>query len=168
MVSIVLHVAITAAEFASGLWTGSLALMASAAHNLGDAASPGIMLDARLVSRRESDTRRTFGYQRAEVDGTVRMIVAGIVPTANLGTAALLQREFSMEHTTLEFEFDPCMGTGRCAFWTCLLDGSAAEGLRAGWRGGSRKSRLQKSPGEPSQRSPVASGRWMTNRAPSA
>ena len=123
VVSIILNAAITAAEFAAGIWTGSLALMADAAHNLSDAASLGVTLGARLVSRKESDTRRTFGYQRAEVvgafinlialvfialfllkeavtraldpqpvDGTVMMIVAGIALAANLGTAALLHR----------------------------------------------------------------------------
>lgn len=69
VISIVLNVAITVAEFAAGLWAGSLALLADAAHNLNDAGSLGISLYARRVAARDPDRRRTFGYRRAEVIG---------------------------------------------------------------------------------------------------
>ena len=76
MLSIVLNLVITAAEFAAGLWAGSLALLADAAHNLNDAASLGISLVARRVSARQADGRRTFGYHRAEVIGAFVNLIA--------------------------------------------------------------------------------------------
>ena len=60
---------ITAVEFGAGLLAGSLALMADAAHNLSDTASMGTSLIARKVAARDADTRRTFGYERAELIG---------------------------------------------------------------------------------------------------
>lgn len=69
MAAIALNVVITAAEFAAGLMAGSLALLADAAHNLNDAASLGVSLGARLLSQKDPDRRRTFGYRRAEVIG---------------------------------------------------------------------------------------------------
>ncbi|WP_225890039.1 cation transporter [Indioceanicola profundi] len=41
--------------------------MADALHNFSDAASLGVGLFARRISRRHSDERRTFGYAQAEV-----------------------------------------------------------------------------------------------------
>jgi cobalt-zinc-cadmium efflux system protein len=69
VLAITLNVGITAAEFAAGLFAGSLALLADAAHNLSDAGSLGISWYARRVARRAPDRQRTFGYRRAEVVG---------------------------------------------------------------------------------------------------
>jgi len=69
VLAIVLNVGITIAEFIAGIWAGSLALLADAAHNLNDAGSLGISLYARKVATRDPDRRRTFGYRRAEVIG---------------------------------------------------------------------------------------------------
>ena len=67
--AIIFNFLITAAEFVAGLVSGSLALLADAAHNLNDTASMGITLAARKVAAREADERRTFGYERAELIG---------------------------------------------------------------------------------------------------
>lgn len=77
--AILLNALITIAEFVAGLWTGSLALMADAAHNLSDAASMGVTLAARLIARRDSDRERTFGYRRAEVVGAFINLVTLVV-----------------------------------------------------------------------------------------
>lgn len=69
VLAIVFNALITAAEFVAGFLAGSLALMADAAHNLSDTASMGTSLIARKVAAREADTRRTFGYERAELIG---------------------------------------------------------------------------------------------------
>ena len=69
MLAIVFNALITAIEFVAGFVAGSLALMADAAHNLSDTASMGTSLVARKVSTRTADSRRTFGYERAELIG---------------------------------------------------------------------------------------------------
>ncbi len=51
--------------------TGSLALLADAAHMFTDAAALVIALIASIVAARPANDRRTFGYQRAEVFGAL-------------------------------------------------------------------------------------------------
>jgi cobalt-zinc-cadmium efflux system protein len=70
------------AEFIGGWWTGSLALMADAAHMLSDAAALGISLWAARLVRAAASGQQTFGYHRAEVlaalaNGATLFAVAG-------------------------------------------------------------------------------------------
>ena len=51
--------------------SGSLALLADAAHMFTDASALVIALIASVVAARPADDRRTFGYQRAEVFGAL-------------------------------------------------------------------------------------------------
>jgi cobalt-zinc-cadmium efflux system protein len=51
--------------------TGSLALLADAAHMLMDGAALVVALVASVVAARPADDRRTYGYQRAEVLGAL-------------------------------------------------------------------------------------------------
>ena len=69
IVGILLNLAITGAEAVAGVLSGSLALLADAAHNLNDTASLGITLYARRVAGRDATQSRTFGNRRAEVIG---------------------------------------------------------------------------------------------------
>jgi cobalt-zinc-cadmium efflux system protein len=55
------------AEFIGGWLTGSLALMADAAHMLSDAGALALALGAMTLSRRPADDRRTYGLHRLEV-----------------------------------------------------------------------------------------------------
>lgn len=57
---------LTVAQVVGGILSGSLALIADALHNLSDAASLGIALFARKISRKPPDEFKTFGYKRAE------------------------------------------------------------------------------------------------------
>jgi len=56
--------------------SGSLALLADAAHMFTDAAALVIALIATIVAARPANDRRTFGYQRAEVFGA---LVNGVI-----------------------------------------------------------------------------------------
>jgi cobalt-zinc-cadmium efflux system protein len=56
--------------------SGSLALLADAAHMFADAAALVIALVASIVAARPANDRRTFGYQRAEVFGA---LVNGVI-----------------------------------------------------------------------------------------
>lgn len=54
-------------EVVGGLISGSLALLADAAHMLSDSASLGIALGAIWLAEKPATLRRSFGYQRAEI-----------------------------------------------------------------------------------------------------
>lgn len=58
-------------ELAVGLWSNSLALMADAAHMLGDSGALAITLWLAHMSERPRSSRRTYGYRRAEVLGAL-------------------------------------------------------------------------------------------------
>jgi cobalt-zinc-cadmium efflux system protein len=57
-------------EFAGGLLSGSLALLADAGHMLTDAAALTLAWSASSIAGRPADTRRTFGYERLRVIAT--------------------------------------------------------------------------------------------------
>ena len=67
LVAVGINVLLTLAQIMGGIISGSLSLIADALHNLSDAASLGIALFARKISRKPADEFKTFGYQRAEV-----------------------------------------------------------------------------------------------------
>ncbi len=58
---------IAVAEVVGGIVTGSLVLLADAAHMAADAAGVGLSLLAVYFAARPATTRRTFGYARAEI-----------------------------------------------------------------------------------------------------
>jgi cobalt-zinc-cadmium efflux system protein len=60
-------VGIAAAEVIGALVSGSLVLLADAAHMAADAAGVGLSLLAAYVASRPATDRRTFGYARAEI-----------------------------------------------------------------------------------------------------
>lgn len=55
------------AEFAGGLWTNSLALLADAGHMLTDASALGLSLFAVWFARKPADPKKTYGYLRVEI-----------------------------------------------------------------------------------------------------
>jgi cobalt-zinc-cadmium efflux system protein len=54
-------------EIVGGLISGSLALLADATHMFADAAALGLAIAAQYLARRPPDSKRPFGYQRAQV-----------------------------------------------------------------------------------------------------
>ncbi|MEX2599703.1 MAG: cation diffusion facilitator family transporter [Dehalococcoidia bacterium] len=60
-------VAYFGAEVAGAVISGSLALLADAAHTLSDTAALGLALGAAWLAGRPGTVKRTFGYKRAEV-----------------------------------------------------------------------------------------------------
>lgn len=61
------NILLTVVQIIAGLFSGSLALIADAVHNLSDALSLVIAFAARRIARRPADADMTFGYGRAEV-----------------------------------------------------------------------------------------------------
>lgn len=64
---IILNTAFTIFEFMIGLFSGSLALMSDAGHNLTDALSLLISLFANKVATRKANEEATYGYGRATI-----------------------------------------------------------------------------------------------------
>jgi cobalt-zinc-cadmium efflux system protein len=62
-----LTLAFAAIEVVAGILSGSLALIADAGHMLVDSAGLLLALAATAIARRGADSRRTYGYARAEV-----------------------------------------------------------------------------------------------------
>ena len=69
LIAFILNLAFSVFEFVGGLFTGSVAIISDAVHDLGDAASIGISFFLEKKSRRQPDGRYTFGYARYSVIG---------------------------------------------------------------------------------------------------
>ena len=70
-ISLTLTATVMIVQVVGARLTGSLALLADAAHMFTDASALVIALIAATVAARPADDRRTFGYQRAEVFGAL-------------------------------------------------------------------------------------------------
>lgn len=71
IIAIGVNVLLTIAQIIGGVFSGSLALIADAIHNLSDAAALAIALIARRIARVPADEDHTFGHGRAELIGAV-------------------------------------------------------------------------------------------------
>ncbi len=63
----VLNATITIAEILGGIFSGSLALLSDAIHNLSDTFAIVLAYYALKISRKEKNARKTYGYKRAQV-----------------------------------------------------------------------------------------------------
>jgi len=63
----VLNAVITLAEFIGGIFSGSLALLSDALHNLSDTLAIALSYFANRISNKPKDFKKTFGYKRAEI-----------------------------------------------------------------------------------------------------
>ena len=70
-VSLTLTSLVMVVQVVGALFTGSLALLADAAHMFADASALVVALIASVVAARPANERNTFGYQRAEVFGAL-------------------------------------------------------------------------------------------------
>ncbi|KAF0095109.1 MAG: cation efflux system protein CDF family [Puniceicoccaceae bacterium 5H] len=77
--AVIINFALSIAEFAGGIFAGSMSLMADALHNTNDAAALLIAYIARKISRRGADRHYTFGYRRAELIGAMIQLTALIM-----------------------------------------------------------------------------------------
>ncbi len=77
LVAFILNLLFSVFEFFGGLFTGSVAIVSDAVHDLGDAASIGLSYVLERKSRRAPDRTHTYGYARYSV-------VGGLITTAIL------------------------------------------------------------------------------------
>ncbi|WP_308558080.1 cation diffusion facilitator family transporter [uncultured Lactobacillus sp.] len=92
-----LNVVITVAEFLGGIFSGSLALLSDAVHNLSDVGAIILSFIAHLISRRSRNQKKTFGYERAETLAAFTNGVILIVISVVLFIEAI-QRFWKPEH----------------------------------------------------------------------
>jgi len=85
-ISLAITTVVMVVQIVGAAVSGSLALLADAAHMFTDAAALVIALIASIVAARPANDRRTFGYQRAEVFGA---LVNGIILIALSGWVAV-------------------------------------------------------------------------------
>lgn len=78
-ISLTLTSVVMVVQVVGALLTGSLALLADAAHMFADASALVIALIASIVAARPANARNTYGYQRAEVFGALINAVLLIV-----------------------------------------------------------------------------------------
>ena len=84
LVATFLNTVIALVEFAGGILSGSLALFSDALHNLSDAFATFIAYMATLISKREANQSKTFGYKRIEILAALINAVILIVISAYL------------------------------------------------------------------------------------
>ena len=81
MLALALTTAFMAVEVIGGLWTGSLALLADAAHMLTDAGGLALALIAIRFAERPATPQKTYGYVRIEVLSALTNAVVLLVLT---------------------------------------------------------------------------------------
>lgn len=69
LTAFLLNLAFALFEFAGGAWTGSVAILSDAVHDIGDAVSIGASYALERKSARQPDDIHTFGYARYSVLG---------------------------------------------------------------------------------------------------
>jgi cobalt-zinc-cadmium efflux system protein len=87
--ALTLTASVMVVQIIGAILSGSLALLADAAHMFTDAAALVVALIATAIASRPADDRRTFGYQRAEVLGALANGVILIVLCAWVGIEAV-------------------------------------------------------------------------------
>lgn len=105
LIALALNLGITAAEVIGGVVSGSLALLADAAHNFSDAASVLVSYVAWRIARRPANTTRTFGYARAETVGALvnltTLLVIGLYLLYEAGSRLLNPQPGELAGTTM-------------------------------------------------------------------
>ena len=87
LIAFLLNLAFSAFEFFGGIFTGSVAILSDALHDLGDAASIGISFFLERKSKKQPDEVYTYGYGRFSVLGglitTVILLVGSVIMIIN-------------------------------------------------------------------------------------
>ncbi len=71
LIAFILNLAFSVFEFFGGIFTGSVAIVSDAVHDIGDAAGIGISYFLEKKSKQQPDEQYTYGYTRYSVIGSV-------------------------------------------------------------------------------------------------
>jgi cobalt-zinc-cadmium efflux system protein len=83
-IGVTLNIAFVGAEVAAGLWSGSLALLADAGHNLSDVLALLLAWGATVLAKRAPAGRRTYGLRKATVlaslaNAVMLLVAVGVI-----------------------------------------------------------------------------------------
>ena len=70
-IAFILNLAFSVFEFIGGVFTGSVAIISDAIHDIGDATSIGVAFFPEKKSKKQPDKKYTYGYARYSVIGSV-------------------------------------------------------------------------------------------------
>ena len=114
--TIFLNLVITTAQVVGGIFSGSLALISDALHNLSDSVSVILAYIAQILSQKPRTQKSTFGYKRAEI------------LAAFLNALALMVISVYLVYEAINRIVKPEEVDARWMFWLGLL-GLAANGI---------------------------------------
>jgi len=99
---VALNIAFVAAEAAAGLWSGSLALLADAGHNLSDVLALILAWGASVLARRAPAGRRTYGLRKGTILASLANAVLLLLAVGAIASESIRRlAEPSPVHTTL-------------------------------------------------------------------
>ncbi len=101
LIAFILNLAFSIFEFIGGIFTGSVAILSDAVHDIGDAASIGLSFFLERKSKKEPDDTYTYGYARYSVIG-------GAITTLILlfGSAVVIYNAIARIITPTEINYD--------------------------------------------------------------
>jgi len=88
-IGVILNTAFVAAEVGAGLWTGSLALLADAGHNLSDVLSLLLAWGATILAKRAPVGRRTYGLRKATILASLANAILLLVAVGAIASEAV-------------------------------------------------------------------------------
>jgi cobalt-zinc-cadmium efflux system protein len=89
VLGIALNVVFVLVEVLAGLYTGSLALLTDAGHNLGDVGSLFISLFAFRLSKKASNSQYSYGYRKSTILASLANAVLLLVAVGGIGIEAI-------------------------------------------------------------------------------
>jgi cobalt-zinc-cadmium efflux system protein len=98
IIGIVLNAAFVVVEFATGIYTNSLALLSDAGHNLSDVATLILSLFAIKMAKRKATARYTYGFHKSTILASLVNAVILLIAVGSIGWEAI-QRFMHPEET---------------------------------------------------------------------
>lgn len=89
--ALLLTLGFAAVEAATGIWSGSLALLGDAGHMVTDSASLALAAFAAWLARRPPTERHTYGYGRVETLAALANVLFMVVVVVGISVAAVLR-----------------------------------------------------------------------------
>ena len=81
LIAFILNLCFSVFEFIGGIFTGSVAIVSDAVHDMGDALSIGISYFLEKKSKKAPDSTHTYGYGRYSLLGSlITTIIDGMHP----------------------------------------------------------------------------------------
>lgn len=101
LIAFLLNLSFSVFEFIGGIFTGSVAIMSDAVHDIGDAVSIGLSYYFEKKSKKQPDEKYTYGYARYSVIG-------GVITTLILllGSAVVIYNAVSRMFAPVEINYN--------------------------------------------------------------